>query len=177
MEINCLSSSTTCSIDRRVSSFSVSFWDVNSILIRFPEFLFFNLTLNDFNFRLHSTDISRNRLAKISEQAFVNLANLTYLDVAYNKLSALEIDYMCHLPRLQTLNISGNVQMNLLDIREVFENLTELRSLSIADITNMPSTIFEPLSNLHTLNISGTHLGNETNQILGSFKSLKVSLA
>lgn len=124
---------------------------------------------------LQPTDISRNRLAKISGRAFVNLSNLTYLDIAYNKLSSLDLDYVCHLPKLQTLNISGNVQMNLLDIREVFENLTELRSLSIADITNMPLGIFEPLGNLHMLNISGTHLGNETNQFLGPLKSLKVS--
>lgn len=122
-----------------------------------------------------STDVSRNRLAKISGRAFVNLSNLTYLDISYNKLSALELDYMCHLPRLQTLNISGNIQMNLLDVRPVFQNLTELRSLSIADITNMPLGIFVPLSNLQMLNISGTHLNNETLQILNPLAKLKVS--
>lgn len=121
------------------------------------------------------TDISRNRLAKISGKAFINLSGLTYLDISYNKLSALELDYMSHLPKLQTLNISGNVQMNLLDIRPVFQNLTELRSLSIADITNMPLGIFVPLSNLQTLNISGTHLNNETLQILNPLAKLKVN--
>lgn len=64
--------------------------------------------------------------------------------------------------------------MNLLDISPVFENLTELRSLSIADITNMPLGVFVPLSNLQTLNISGTHLGNETNQMLDPLTNLKV---
>lgn len=121
------------------------------------------------------TDIARNRLAKISGKAFNNLSNLTYLDISYNKLSALELDYMCHLPKLQTLNISGNVQMNLLDVRPVFQNLTELRALSIADITNMPLGIFVPLSNLQMLNISGTHLNNETVQILNPLAKLKVS--
>jgi hypothetical protein len=82
---------------------------------------------------------------------------------------------MCHLPKLQTLNISGNVQMNLLDVRPVFQNLTELRALSIADITNMPLGIFVPLSNLQMLNISGTHLNNETLQILNPLAKLKVS--
>lgn len=120
-------------------------------------------------------DISRNRLAKISGKAFINLSDLTYLDISYNKLSALELDYMCHLLKLQTLNISGNVQLNLLDIRPVFQNLTELRSLSIADITNMPLGIFVPLSNLQVLNISGTHLNNETLQILNPLAKLKVS--
>ncbi|CAG9799055.1 unnamed protein product [Chironomus riparius] len=118
-------------------------------------------------------DLSRNRLAKISGRAFNNLFNLTYLDISYNKLSALELDYMCHLPKLQTLNISGNVQLNLLDIRPVFQNMTELRSLSIADIASMPLGIFVPLSNLLMLNISGTHLNNETIQILNPLAKLK----
>ena len=124
---------------------------------------------------LPSTDVARNRLAKISGKAFINLSNLTYLDISYNKLSALELDYMCHLPKLQTLNISGNIQMNLLDVRPVFQNLTELRALSIADITSMPLGIFVPLGNLQMLNISGTHLNNETLQILNPLAKLKVS--
>lgn len=82
---------------------------------------------------------------------------------------------MCHLPKLQTLNISGNVQLNLVEIRPVFQNLTELRALSIADITNMPLGLFVPLSNLQVLNISGTHLNNETLQILNPLAKLKVS--
>lgn len=129
---------------------------------------------NNFQF---STDISRNRLAKISGRAFNNLLNLTFLDISYNKLSALEWDYMCHMPKLQTLNISGNVQLNLLEIRPVFQNLTELRALSIADIANMPLGIFVPLGNLLMLNISGTHLNNETLQILNPLAKLKVSHA
>lgn len=132
--------------------------------------------MNWCNFQF-SADFSRNRLAKISGRAFNNLVNLTFLDISYNKLSALEDDYMCQLPRLQTLNISGNVQLNLLDIRPVFQNLSELRSLSMADITNMPLGIFVPLSNLLMLNISGTHLNNETLQILNPLAKLKVSHA
>ena len=81
---------------------------------------------------------------------------------------------MSHLPKLQKLNISGNVQMNLLDVRSVFESLKQLRALSIADITNMPVGIFEPLNNLESLNISGTHLGNGTNLMLEPLTKLKV---
>ncbi|CRK92177.1 CLUMA_CG005705, isoform A [Clunio marinus] len=122
---------------------------------------------------LQYLDISRNRLAKISAKAFLKLFNLTYLDISYNKLSAIELDYMCHLPKLQTFNISGNVQMNLLNIRPIFQNLTELRALSIADITNIPLGMFVPLSNLQILNMSGTHLNNETLQILNPLAKLK----
>lgn len=81
---------------------------------------------------------------------------------------------MCHLPKLYTLNISGNVQLNLLEIEAVFQNLTELRALSIADITNLPLGLLVPLSNLEILNISGTHLGNETSQMLEPLMKLKV---
>lgn len=102
------------------------------------------------------------------------MSNLTHLDISYNKLSALELDYMKDLPKLASLNVSGNVQLNLADIRPVFQNLSELRSLSIADITNLPLGIFVPLGNLQVLNISGTHLNNETLQILNPLAKLKV---
>lgn len=133
----------------------------------------FNLGIFAFDFS--PADISRNRLAKISGKAFSNLSNLTHLDISYNKLSALELDYMGQLPKLNSLNISGNVQLNLMDIRPIFQNLSELRSLSIADITNLPLGIFVPLGNLQVLNISGTHLNNETLQILNPLAKLKVN--
>lgn len=83
---------------------------------------------------------------------------------------------MEHLPKLETLNISGNIQMDLLDIRPVFQKLTVLRSLSIADITKLPLELLEPLSNLQVLNISGVNIGNETGQVLGALSQLKVKM-
>lgn len=120
-------------------------------------------------------DLSRNRIRRISEEAFSNLSNLTALDISYNKLSALELDYMCHLPKLQTLNISGNVQLNLWDLKPVFQNLTQLRTLSMADISNVPVDFFVPLVNLQALNVSGTRLGNETGLLLEPLRMLKVN--
>lgn len=120
-------------------------------------------------------DLSRNRIRNISKEAFSNLSNLTSLDISYNKLSSLELDYMCHLPKLHTLNISGNVQLNLWYLQAVFQNLTQLRSLSIADISNIPEDFFLPLANLQTLNVSGTRLGNETGLLLEPLKMLKVN--
>lgn len=66
-------------------------------------------------------DLSRNRLAKVTNGAFVNLSNLTYLDVSYNKLVKLESASVEPLKKLHTLNISGNIQMDLYDIREAFQ--------------------------------------------------------
>lgn len=66
-------------------------------------------------------DLSRNRLAKVTNGAFVNLSNLTYLDLSYNKLVKLESATVEPLKKLHSLNISGNIQMDLYDIRESFQ--------------------------------------------------------
>lgn len=66
-------------------------------------------------------DLSRNRLAKVTNGAFVNLSNLTYLDLSYNKLVKLEPASVVPLKSLHALNISGNIQMDLYDIRETFQ--------------------------------------------------------
>lgn len=89
-------------------------------------------------------------------------------------MPTLELNYMCHLPKLQTLNISGNVQLNLFEMSAVFQNMSELRSLSIADITNLPSDIFETLNKLQSLNISGAGLGSNISNVLQPLIMLKV---
>lgn len=123
---------------------------------------------------LSFADLSRNRIRKIAGRAFCNLSNLTTLDIAYNKIPSLDLDKECHMPKLQALNISGNVQLNLLELRTFYENLSQLRSLSMADMTNIPLDMFTSLSNLETLNVSGTRLGNETGLILEPLQKLKV---
>lgn len=91
-------------------------------------------------------------------------------------MPTLELNYMCHLPKLQTLNISGNVQLNLFEMSAVFQNMSELRSLSIADITNLPSDIFETLNKLQSLNISGAGLGSNISNVLQPLIMLKVCM-
>jgi Leucine-rich repeat (LRR) protein len=111
---------------------------------------------------------------KISDKAFVNLSNLRYLDISYNQLRIFSSDYMSHLQKLRTLNISGNVQISLIESKAVFQNLTELRSLAVADIINLPLGIFVPLNQLQALNVSGTRLNNETLQILNPLSKLQM---
>lgn len=125
--------------------------------------------------RFYAVDISRNRLAKISEKAFVNLKNLSYLDVSYNQLRLLSFDIMHHLQRLKTLNISGNFQMSLIESKLVFQNLTELRTLAIADTRNLPLGIFTPLhTRLLELNVSGIELNSESLHMLKPLTNLKL---
>lgn len=68
-----------------------------------------------------STDLSRNRLAKVTNGAFQNLSNLTYLDLSYNKLVKLEQISVVPLKRLRALNISGNIQMDMYEIEDTFQ--------------------------------------------------------
>lgn len=78
----------------------------------------FNRTFDSF----HSfADLSRNRLAKVTNDAFNSLTNLTYLDLSYNKLPKLEAASVAPLQNLQALNISGNMQIDLLEIRDTFQ--------------------------------------------------------
>lgn len=72
-------------------------------------------------FPIYFADLSYNRLAKVPNDAFQSLTNLTYLDLSYNKLVRLEPQSVRRLANLRILNISGNVQMDLLDMRETFE--------------------------------------------------------
>lgn len=65
-------------------------------------------------------DLSRNMLAKVTNDAFRGLSNLTHLDLAYNKLGKLEPSSVRPVFNLQVLNISGNMQIDLLDIRDTF---------------------------------------------------------
>lgn len=92
----------------------------------FSSFSLFSVSLpacfHPFRFGIgHFSDLSRNRLAKVTNGAFVNLSNLTYLDLSYNKLVKLESASVEPLKKLHTLNISGNIQMDLYDIREAFQ--------------------------------------------------------
>lgn len=67
------------------------------------------------------TDLSYNRLAKVPNNSFLSLTNLTFLDLSYNKLVRLEPQSVRRLNNLRTLNISGNIHMDLHEIRETFE--------------------------------------------------------
>lgn len=57
-------------------------------------------------------------LAKVTNDAFHGLSNLTHLDLAYNKLGKLEASSVRPVFNLQVLNISGNIQIDLFDIRD-----------------------------------------------------------
>lgn len=82
----------------------LSFWITKTLI--FPILIF--------------TDLSHNRITKITINAFGHLSNLTALDLSYNQLVKLQPDTVRPLRHLKTLNISGNSQIDMYDIRRTF---------------------------------------------------------
>ncbi|XP_062705897.1 insulin-like growth factor-binding protein complex acid labile subunit [Aedes albopictus] len=124
---------------------------------------------------LNILDLSYNRLAKISEKAFENLSNLTYLDVSYNKLSRIEPE--CLEPvaaNLRTFNISGNLQLDLMEVNPTFQVIPNISTLAVADMGPLPLKLFEPFKQLRTLNLSGNHIDNITLQIIQPLAHLRL---
>lgn len=91
-------------------------------------------------------------------------------------MPAIDLDYTCQLPKLETLNISGNMQLNMANLKSLFLNMSQLRALAMADFANIPWDMFAMLNNLERLNISGARLGNETGLLLEPLRTLKVEL-
>lgn len=96
------------------------------------------------------------------------------MDVSYNEIPFFELDNKCNLPKLLVFNISGNEKLNLVELQNTLQYMTQLRSLSLADMTNLPLNMLASLSNLEALNVSGTCLGNDTGLLLEPLEKLKV---
>jgi len=67
----------------------------------------------------------------VPNDSFLQLTNLTFLDLSYNKLVRLEPQSIRSLSNLLTLNISGNVLMDLREMRETFEVRLIIKLLQI----------------------------------------------
>lgn len=71
-------------------------------------------------FSIHFSDLSHNRLAHIPTNAFTHLSNLTTLDLSYNKIHKMNPGTVVPWRKLHTLNISGNDQLDLFNLRLTF---------------------------------------------------------
>lgn len=64
--------------------------------------------------------MSHNKLMKIPNDAFSYLTNLTALDLSYNRIHKMMPGTVVPWRKLHTLNISGNDQLDLFNLRLTF---------------------------------------------------------
>ncbi|XP_028981782.1 chaoptin-like [Diachasma alloeum] len=109
---------------------------------------------------LEYLDISNNNLSRIPRQAFENLTSLLILKLGNNELK--NIPRLCHLRKLEKLNLSGNA---LHDISQrTFCNSTNLTHIDFShnEIAEIIPGVFDKLSSLTTLDLSWNKLINVT---------------
>lgn len=117
-------------------------------------------TFSDHNTpRIQRLSLSRNRLAKITTKAFLNLTLLEELNIAYNKLDKIETTTLLYLSNsLAVLDVSGN-NINISDLKLGLQTISKLEKLSIADMSlgkkDLNIRLFDNLENLRFLNLSG----------------------
>ncbi|XP_059617834.1 insulin-like growth factor-binding protein complex acid labile subunit [Phlebotomus argentipes] len=122
---------------------------------------------------LQHLDVSHNRIVKVSSKSFENLNNLTHLDLSYNKLMGLDMDTVTPLTSLKVLNISGHLQLDLVESKYAFQLLGSLTTLSVAEMGYLPATLLDSVPHLRDLNISGNHLNDASLQMLGRVSQLQ----
>ena len=99
-----------------------------------------------------------NSLTELKGDDFDNLTNLTWLDLASNKLSSLPEGVFDNLTSLVYLYLDYN---NLTSLPEgVFDKLTDLRVLYLDsnDLGSLPSIVFDNLTNLRWLYLDDNKL-------------------
>lgn len=123
---------------------------------------------------LQKVSFARNRLAKVTNTAFLNVSSLVELDLSYNKLYRLEpIIFHPISDTLQRLYISGN-KIPIADLKGVLQTLgSNIRHISMADM-RFPEIPFDMFSNqrLQYLNISGNNLTSLPIEVLKTLPNL-----
>jgi Leucine-rich repeat (LRR) protein len=102
--------------------------------------------------------LARNRLAKITNTAFLNLSSLVDLDIGYNKLDRIEMVALQHVAdTLQRLVISGNAFTSSV-IKNILTTAYNVRELGIAhmNLRQLPRG-FVP-DRVRKLNVSSNNL-------------------
>jgi len=132
---------------------------------------------------LEYLDASRNRLITIVSETFLNLKNLKFLNLSYNRLDlaskyAHEISYFKSQSLLETLDLSFN-EIKYLDTNMTFKCLASLKALNLSNnkLKVINSFTFGFLTKLNELNLNsnGLHLLHENWFFnLGGLKMLRL---
>ncbi|KAL0278128.1 UNVERIFIED_CONTAM: hypothetical protein PYX00_000037 [Menopon gallinae] len=141
---------------------------------------------------LHATNAG---VEKVEADAFRDLKELNWVDLSYNKLSALDAELFKEARTFYYLNVSGNpdlvipkdgpfidspklnwLDISLCGIKELYPNtfgkLRGLKVLSLAGnkLETLPRGVFQPLQNLYSLDLSN-NLFRTVNPVV--FKDMK----
>jgi Leucine-rich repeat (LRR) protein len=124
---------------------------------------------------LRKLSLSRNRIAKVTTNAFVNSTSLRELDIGYNKIDHLEAAVLAPVSDpLHTLTLSGNL-IPAAELKHALQSVLKLRELNLADmgISQLPIGIFVFHEHLTSLNLSGNAFTHFPSQILAPVAGLR----
>nr|CAD7203499.1 unnamed protein product [Timema douglasi] len=130
---------------------------------------------SDGHINLHTINLARNRLAKVTATAFANLTQLKNLDLGYNKLDRLEtMTFIPMADSLRRLDLSGNA-IALSEVKYVLQVVLKLRELGLADMgfSDLPLGLFVYHEHLRMLNLSGNHFSHLPAQLLSPIPKLQ----
>lgn len=141
-------------------------------------------------------------IEKIEDDAFRNMAELNWVDVAFNKLTTIHPDLFKDSPNMYHFNVSGNTQLVIpekgpflnapqlqwLDLQQsnieklspdTFKNLANLKYLNLArnNIKVLPNDVFKSLTKLNSLDLSGNKLKSAPISVFQHMKPLVLFLA
>ncbi|XP_067887179.1 carboxypeptidase N subunit 2-like [Heterodontus francisci] len=105
--------------------------------------------------KLQALDLSANHLSELPEDLFLNLPNLTWLNLANNKLKRFPL--VRSLAKLTYLDLSNN---EFSVVQETLKHLPQLDTLFLNNnqLESLPATVFDQLFLLDVLDLSNNKL-------------------
>jgi Leucine-rich repeat (LRR) protein len=138
-----------------------------------------SINLNNSMPILEHLDVSQNRLIKISENSFVGLKKLRFLNLSGNKLDLQSqfnnISYFHNQILLETLDLSFN-EIKYLDSNVTFQKLSSLKILNLQNnkLNSIGSYLFGYLIQLTELNLVSNNISFLSEYCLFNQSKLKV---
>ncbi|XP_012150087.1 keratocan [Megachile rotundata] len=121
---------------------------------------------------LQKLNASRNSIAEVTDNAFIDAKNLITLDLSRNKIKTLPVDVPNMLSVLKELFLSHNELGSMPNICSSMRlRYLDLSYNNIGSITN--SNLCDSTSNLHTLLLSGNYITDVDNDAFMRLPALK----
>src|SRR5206468_1332012 len=118
---------------------------------------------------LHSLNLARNKLVKISSSMLDGLFVLSKLSLDHNSISDIELGSFRNCTSLQDLGLVGN---QFTSVPEALQGLALLKTLDIGEnlIASLSNDSFQGLGQLYGLRIVGNRLSHLPNRLCDPLK-------